>query len=86
MTQSFLHERCKTNMCEDCIALADEYQEIEIRRRAEMIRLDEMNERLKAEFAKLERRAVTWEEVARAGLPDIIEAWAAKEINRIINS
>ena len=86
MKQSFLHERCKTNMCEDCITLAEEYQEIEVRRRAKIIRLDEENERLKARFDKLERRAFVWEEVARAGLPDIIEAWVAKKIDRIIKS
>lgn len=84
--QSFLHERCRVNMCEDCIALAEEYQEIEARRRAEMIRLDEENERLKAEFATLKREAEMWEQTARVGLPDIIEAWAAKEIDRIIKS
>lgn len=38
MKQSFLHERCKVSMCQDCIDLAEEYQEIEVRRRAEMIR------------------------------------------------
>ena len=86
MIQSFLHERCKANMCEDCIALAEEYQKIEEMRRAEMIRLDEENECLKADFATLNRKAESWQQIARAGLTDIIEAWAANEIDGIIKS
>lgn len=81
---SFLHERCKATMCQDCIDLAEEYQQLHEIRRREIIRVDEENERIKAQFAKLERQAIVWEEIARAGLPDIIEAWAAKEIDRII--
>lgn len=82
--QSFLHERCKANMCEDCIDLAEEYQELHEIRRREIIRVDEENERIKAEFAQLKRKAEMWEQMARAGLPDIIEAWVAREITRII--
>jgi hypothetical protein len=84
MTQSFLHERCKANMCQDCIDLAEEYQILDERRRAEMIQLDEEIEAYRAKLRELKTSADLWEQIARTGLPALIEAWAAEEIDRII--
>jgi hypothetical protein len=37
-------------------------------------------------FGELTSKAAMWEEIARAGLPEIIEAWAADNIEKLLKS
>ncbi len=65
---NYLHEYCKANMCEDCIALAK--------------RLGEGNERLKAENRRLRREIAIWEQAADVSLPPECKRWVISEIDR----
>ena len=83
-TASFLCNRCKHVMCEDCISIAEEYQQLDQIRKSSMIRMEEELRQVKAELEQLTRRAAMYQEVAQAGLPDIIGAWIDKEIDQLL--
>ncbi len=82
--ESFLHERCKENMCEDCVQIAEEYQELlELRTRA--LQVANYNEaQAKKELAQEKRRADMYEEISKAGMGEIISAWMDKEIKQLL--
>jgi glutaredoxin-related protein len=74
-SQSFLCPRCKKVMCQDCINIAEEYQELHDRRKFELIRLQEENAELKRKLALAEQRAADYERVAKLGYPEVIQSW-----------
>jgi hypothetical protein len=71
-------------MCEDCISIAEEYQQLENMRKLSMMQTEDELEKMKAELATWKRRAEMYQEVARAGLPDIIGAWMDKSIDLLL--
>ncbi len=81
---SFLCGCCKSVMCEDCISIAEEYQQLEQIRKLDMLRMEHELTEARAELQKQKRRAEMYEQVARAGLPDIIGAWIDQAIDQLI--
>ena len=85
MTQSFLCGHCKREMCTDCRQIAEEYQELLEARTQALSATRAENERLTRELANEKRRADMFEQVARAGMPNVILAWMDKDITKILN-
>lgn len=86
MTQSFLHESCKAGMCNDCIDIAEEYQELELNRKRALAVANDKLEKAIAERNNWKRQAEMYEQVARAGVGDIIAAWIDKEIKSLVGA
>ena len=80
----FLCGYCRPNMCEDCVNIADEYAELLKMRTNALLTAEHENGRLKLELAAANRRAQMYEEVAHAGVSEIIFAWMDKEIKQIL--
>lgn len=72
---SFLCTACRQLMCQDCKDIADEYHELE-RNRAQAQALAESRvEDLQRELEQVQRNAAMWEELAKAGFPEVIQRW-----------
>jgi len=82
--QSFLHSHCKAGMCEDCVSIAEEYQELEERRKQAMLEKEHRYEQMKKELDRANRKATMYVEVAKVGVGEIISAWMDKEINALL--
>ena len=85
-SQSFLCDRCKAIMCEDCVSIAEEYQQLEQNRKSSMMRLEGELEKANAEAAMWKRRAEMYHEVSLAGLPDVITAWMDNNFDRLLKT
>jgi len=83
--QSFLCTRCKAVMCEDCVNIAEEYQELETLRKNAMIEQDYEMQKLRRELDRAERKAKMYEEVSKAGMHETVCAWIDKEINQLLD-
>lgn len=86
INQSFLCNRCKAIMCEDCISIAEEYQQLEQNRKRSMMHMEEELEKSKAEAVMWKRRAEMYHEVSLAGIPDIISAWMDKNFDKLLKT
>jgi hypothetical protein len=84
MNTGFLCGNCRENMCEDCVNIADEYAELLKMRTNALHTAEHENGKLKLELAAANRRAQMYEEVARAGVGEIISAWMDKEIKQLL--
>lgn len=81
---SFLCGHCKRVMCSDCIEIADEYDELYQKQKAALITAQMEVERLTAENKRLARRVAMLEEVAKAGVGDIIGAWIDDNFRQLL--
>lgn len=80
----FLCARCKSVMCEDCISIAEEYQMLEQNRKQALVVANDKVEKLQLECDKWKRRAEMFEDVAKAGVGDIISAWMDNNFARLL--
>ena len=83
---SFLCGRCKSVMCEDCISIAEEFQQLEQNRKRAMMNLEVELEKAKAEVVMWKRRADLYLETSRAGLPDVITAWMDNNFDQLLKA
>lgn len=86
MTQSFLHNHCKAGMCQDCIDIAEEYQELELNRKRALMAANDQAEKAIKDRDQWKRQAEMYEQVAKAGIGDIIAAWVDKEIKLLLGA
>jgi hypothetical protein len=84
MSETFLCGNCKREMCTDCRLMAEEYQMLLEKRTQALIAAQDTNERMTRELVNTKRRADMWEQVSKAGLPDVILAWMDKDINKLL--
>ena len=82
--QSFLCEHCNSCMCLDCISIAEEYQELYENNKNALYDTRIRAEKLERRLARAERKARMFEQVAKAGVGDIVGAWIDKEIDQIM--
>ena len=73
-------------MYQDCINIAEEYQELYERQKRALMSAESERERLTREMAALTRRAAMYEEVSRSGIPDIVAAWMDDKIEQVLKS
>lgn len=72
---NFFCTRCRELICEDCQLVALEYKELYEAQKRSLIGAELRMEKLVRENERLKREAAMWEETARTGLPDKIQAW-----------
>jgi hypothetical protein len=71
-------------MCEDCRLIAEEYQQLLTARTRALVQAQDEAERLTRELANMKRRADMYEQISKAGMPDVILAWMDKEIDTLL--
>jgi len=72
---SHLCGRCKAVMCADCLAIAEEYEELLLNKNRALATLQSELDRWKAEAGQAKRRAENFESVAKLGYPEVIQKW-----------
>lgn len=68
----FLCRSCGEFMCDDCMSIAAEYEELYARQKSRLAMLEEDNRELSQRIASLERRLVDTEKVAKLGYPEVM--------------
>ncbi len=85
-TNSFLCQNCKDGMCEDCISIAEEYQNLLEMRTNALVVANYQVEQLSKAIEKEQRKSAMYENVAKAGFADVICAWMDLEISQLLDS
>lgn len=81
--QSFLCSACRDGMCNDCLEIAEELEEL-LKIRTNALQAESARvSKLERELADEKRRSAMYEQVAKAGICEIIGAWMDKEIKKL---
>lgn len=81
---TYLCGACSRLMCETCKSIADEYEYLLKVRTQALITAENHLEEKQRELETMKRRADMFEQISKAGLPDVIRAWMDKEIERLL--
>ena len=80
----FLCARCSTVMCADCQQIAAEYEQLLGMRTIALMNADIEIKELKHQVNFLTRSVESWQHVALAGYPDVIQAYLKSETEKAI--
>lgn len=75
MSPSFLCRTCAAVMCDDCRAIAEEYQQLYQRQRSALVMSDDRSLALRAENERLKRDLAEYRRLIEVGQPPLFVAW-----------